>query len=156
MSTNIESHRSWADMLALIFSFLAAIVSFWGAAITYLSQAQIPEASLWPLPGFVLVDWLILGIAGFVVVFFCLRRRAVIWLRMTWLLTGAFIPLIILGAFSIGLWVMIAFFLAMMSTFILAIRQKSKWLESFGFLMFGSIINLGLLALILVIANSGG
>jgi hypothetical protein len=155
MSSKGDGRRSWLDLLALILSFLAAIVTFWGAVFTYLSQAQIPEASLWPLPGWMLINWFFVAVFGFIVAFFCLRRKTVGWLRMTWFLTGAFIPLIILGAFSIGLWVFIAFFFTMLSTIFIAIRQKSKWLESFGFLMLGSIINLGILILIIVIANLG-
>ncbi len=154
MSTNTESRWPWVDMLALLLSFLAAIVTFSGVVFTYVYQTQIAKAALWLLPGLMLIDWLFTGIAGFVAAFFCLRRKTIGWLRMTWLMTGAFIPLIILG-FSIGLWVLIAFLLAVMSTFITAIRQKSKWLESFGLLMLGSICNLGVLALIIISANSG-
>ncbi len=137
------------DMLAVVLSFLAAIVTFLGAIITFTSQGLITGASLWPLPGLVLVDWLLIGVIGFGVTFFSLRRKTVGWLRMTWLLTGAFIPLIILGAFSIGLFVLVAFFLAVISTFIIAIRHRIKWLESFGFLMLGSIGNLVILALMI-------
>jgi hypothetical protein len=148
MSANSESQRSWMDVLALFFSFLAAIVSLSGAIFTYATQAQIPEATLWPLPGFLLVDWLFIGIISFVVVSISLRRKTVGWLRLTWLLTGAFIPLIILGVVSIGLMVLIAFFFAVISTSIIAIRYRFKWLESFGILMLGSISNLLLLILI--------
>lgn len=149
MSANTDRGRPWVDMLALVLSFTAAMVTFLGAILTFASQDRIAGASLWPLPGLVLVDWLLIGVIGFVVTFFSLRRKAVGWLRMTWLLTGAFIPLIILGAFSIGLFVLMAFFLAVISTFIIAIRQRIKWLESFGFLMLGSIGNLVILALMI-------
>jgi hypothetical protein len=141
------------DLLAMFLSFLAAIVSISGAIFTYLSQAQIPEATLWPMPGLVLVDWLLIGVISFVVVSISLRRKTVGWLRMTWLMTGAFIPLIILGALSIGLLVLIAFFFAVISTFIIAIRYRFKWLESFGLLILGSISNL--LILILFIERLG-
>jgi hypothetical protein len=143
------------DLLAMFLSFLAAIVSISGAIFTYLSQAQIPEATLWPMPGLVLVDWLLIGVISFVVVSISLRRKTVGWLRMTWLMTGAFIPLIILGALSIGLLVLIAFFFAVISTFIIAIRYRFKWLESFGFLILGSISNLLILILFIERLGSG-
>jgi hypothetical protein len=155
MSTNNEHQRPWVATLALVLSFLAAVVTFFGAIVTYVSQAQVAQASLWPLPGLVLLDWLVIGVVSFISVFFSLRRKTVGWLRLTWLLTGAYIPLIILGAFSIGLLVMLAFFLAVISTFIIAIRHRSKWLESFGLLMLGSISNLVILALMIEYAGSG-
>jgi hypothetical protein len=149
MSTNSQGRRNWVDLLALLFSFLAAIVSITGAIFTYTTQAQIAGTTLWPLPGWVLIDWLITGFISFVVVSISLRKKTSAWLRMTWLLTGAFIPLIILGALSIGYLVLIAFFFAVISTFILAIRYRFKWLESFGILMFGSIGNLIILVFII-------
>ena len=155
MSTNGEIKRSWVDMLALVLAFFGAIVSCFGAVVTYLSQAQIPEASLWPLPGLILVDWLLIGSLSFVAVFFCLRRKSSTWRKLVWFMTGTFIPVIILGAFSIGLMALIAFFFVVISTFIIAIRQGSKWLESFGFLMLGSICNLGVIAAIIFLSTSG-
>jgi hypothetical protein len=154
MSANTESRRNWVDLLAMFLSFLVAIISLSGAIFTYLSQAQIPEATLWPMPGLVLVDWLLIGVISFVVVSISLRRKTVGWLRMTWLMAGAFIPLIILG-FSIGLIVMIAFFFEVISTFIIAIRYRFKWLESFGYLILGSISNLLILILFIERLGSG-
>ncbi len=154
MSASDESRRNWVDLLALFLSFLAAIVSISGAIFTYTSQAQIPEVTLWPLPGLVLVDWLLIGVISFVVVSISLRRKTAGWLRMTWLMTGAFIPLIILGALSIGLLVLIAFFFTVTSTFIIAIRYRFKWLENFGFLMLGSMSNLLILILIISLGSS--
>jgi hypothetical protein len=69
-------------------------------------------------------------------------------------MAGAFIPLIILG-FSIGLIVMIAFFFEVISTFIIAIRYRFKWLESFGYLILGSISNLLILILFIERLGSG-
>lgn len=155
MSTNGELRQSLVDILALVLSFLAAIVTFSGAIATYVSQAQISGEPLWPLPGLVLTDWLLVGVIGFVAAFFSLRRKTVEWLRMTWLMSGAFIPLIIVGALSIGPVVLIAFLLAIISTFIIAIRHGWRWLESLGFLMLGSIGNMVILVLIIVSAGSG-
>jgi hypothetical protein len=155
MSTNSQGRRNWVDLLALFLSFLAAIVSVSGALFTFTMQTQIGGATLWPLPGLLLIDWLIIGVISFVVVSISLRKKTTTWLRMTWLSTGAVIPLIILGALSIGIFVLVAFFFAVISTFIIAIRQNSKWLESFGFLMLGSIGNLVILSLIIVYAGTG-
>jgi hypothetical protein len=154
MNMDSESQSSWVDILALILSFLAAILSFGGAAYTYISQAQISATPLWPLPGIVLVDWVLLGTVGFIAAFFSLRKKTVGWMRSTWFLTGALIPILILGAFSIGPMVLIVFLLAAISTFIIAMRLRLKWLESFGLLMLGSISNLLILTLFIIYANS--
>src|SRR4030042_2594271 len=148
-----QRQRSWLDLLAMVLAFFTAIISFLGALATYLTQAQIPEAPLWPLPGLVLVDWVLLGSIGFFAVFLCFRHTSVKWLLLAWFITGALIPLIILGAFSIGLAVLIAFFLFVISTIILTIRQKGKWINSFAWLLLGSICNLGILFIIITLSQ---
>jgi hypothetical protein len=154
MNTDEKVKRSWVDMLALALAFFGAIVSFTGAVVTYLYLAQIADAPLWPLPGLVFVDWLLIGAVSFVVAFFCLRRKTAGWLKLIWFMTGTFIPVLILGASTIGILVLIAFLLEMISTFIISIRQESKWLASFINLMLGSICNLGVLAIIILLSNS--
>ncbi|OGN92754.1 MAG: hypothetical protein A2Z71_11140 [Chloroflexi bacterium RBG_13_50_21] len=148
-----QQQRSWLDLLAMVLAFFTAIISFLGALVTYLTQAQIPEAPLWPLPGLVLVDWVLLGSIGFFAVYLCFRHTSVKWLLLAWFITGTLIPLIILGAFSIGLAVLIAFFLFVISTIILTIRQKGKWINSFAWLMLGSICNLGILFIIITLSQ---
>jgi hypothetical protein len=145
--------NSWSGILALILAFFGAIVSFWGALVTYVSQAQNPEASLWPLPGLVLINWVFLGLMAFITAYLSFRQRSTKWVRLAWLITGMLIPLIVLGAFSIGLAVLVAFLLFVFSTIILAVRQESKWLESFVLLMFGAIVNLGILWIIIILGN---
>jgi hypothetical protein len=146
-----NQRRSWLDFLALALSFFGAIISFWGAFVTYLTQAQIPEASLWTLPGLVLVDWVLLGLVGFITTYFCFRQTSAKWLHVAWFITGTFIPLIILGAVSIGAGVLIAFLLFVVSTIILTIRQRGRLLASFGLLMLGSICNLGILLILITL-----
>jgi hypothetical protein len=141
------------DFLALVLSFLGAIVSIGGALLTYSSQAQIPDAPLWPLPGFVLLDWVIVGLMGFLATFLSFRQSSAKWMQVTWFITGTFIPLIVLGAFSIGSAVLIVFLLFVISTFILAIRRRAKWLECIGLLLLGAIFNLILLFIIITLGN---
>jgi hypothetical protein len=145
--------RSIVDLLALILAFVTATVSFFGALFTYVTEAQIAGVSLWPLPGLVLVDWILVGVLGFFATYFRLRRRSKRWLVACWVFSGAFIPLVILGAFSIGFMVLITFLLSLLATSILAFRNGTNWLESFGALMLGSIGNLAIL--MLVISLSG-
>jgi hypothetical protein len=153
MNTEVRRKSPWPDLIALLLAFSAAIITFLGAMLTYLSQAQIASAPLWPLPGLVLVDWTLLGSIGFVTAFFSLRKKTAGWFRMTWIITGTFIPIAILGAFSIGMVVIISFLLFVFSTVIIALRYREKWLESFGLLMLGSLGNLAILMAIITLSN---
>jgi hypothetical protein len=155
MKKNNDRRSSWLDFLALVLSFFGVIVSIVGAFITFSSQAQIAETRLWPLPGFVLLDWVILGLIGLLTAYICIQQSSAKWLRVTWFATGSLIPLIILGGFSIGPFVLIAFLLFVISTMILAIRNRAKWLESFGQLLLGAIVNLIVLLTIIFLGNRG-
>ncbi len=153
MSQEGRQRRSLADLLALLLAFTAAVITFLGALVTYLGQEKISVTPLWPLPGLVLAEWVLLGVVGFITAFFSLRKKNTGWFRATWVITGTFIPLIILGAFSIGPMVLLSFLILFFSTVVIAIRYRDKWLESFGLLMLGSIGNLLILMLIITLSN---
>jgi hypothetical protein len=153
MNQNEERKWSWMDVLGLILGFLAAILSFFGGSFTYLSQLNNGEVTLWPLPGMILLDWVVVGVLVFFAAFFILRRRSKVWLLLTWVFTGSFIPLIILGAFSIGYMVLITFLFSLIATALMAFRKGINWLESFGALMIGSIGNLAILMLIITLSG---
>jgi hypothetical protein len=153
MSEPSEIKPSGLDLIALIFAFLAVTLSFLVAVITYISQAQIAEVPLWPLPGLVLTDWILVGVMGFFATFIGLRKRSIVWQIIPWIFSGSYIPLIILGEFSIGFMVLITFLLSILSTIILAFRNRTSWLISFGGLMIGSIGNLAILMLIISLSG---
>ena len=148
-----EQKRSWVELLALVLAFLGAMISFVGASFIYLSQAQVAETNLWPLPGLALLDWVLSGSLVVIAVFFSLTRASKRWRAATWLFTGALIPLIILGVFSIGPLVLLSFLLFVISTAILALRSRSNWLVSFGMLMLGSMGNLAILLVIITLSE---
>jgi hypothetical protein len=143
----------WLRLTVQVFSFLAMVISLGAAAAIYSTQAQDSTTTLWPLPGLVLLDWVLIGIIGFMSTYLVLRGVKGKWLRAAWIITGTFIPLIILGAFSIGFFVLIAFILYVISIIILTVQRKSQWLLSFGLLMLGSIINLVLLLIMITLGN---
>jgi hypothetical protein len=139
--------------LSLGLSFFGAIASILGAFITYSSQARIPEATLWPLPGLILLYWSLLGIIGLLITYLSVKQNHVIWLKAAWFITGTFIPLIILGTFSIGLGVLIVELLFLIATIILTIRQRAKWLECFGLWILGAICSLLILLVMITLGN---
>jgi hypothetical protein len=153
MNNEIAPHRPWIDFFALIFALLGAIVSVGGAVLVYISQLQFGQTPLWLLPGFVLLDWAILGLVCFLTIFLNIRQYSIKWLEATLFITGTFVPLIVLGAFSIGPLVLIGFMFFLISTLIQSFRQKVKWLKSFGLFLFGLICNLGFLLIIIFLGN---
>ncbi len=144
---------SKADFIGIALSIIGAVISVVVPVALYGSlKAGVGTASLWPLR-LMLVDWALLGLLGFVAAFLSFQLCSGGWLRATWFISGAFIPVIILGAASIGPYVLISFGLAMVSSLVLAIQARSKWLENFGLLMLGVVINLGIVYLVITLGN---
>jgi len=152
---DMEKQNQWVDTIAIVLALIGALASTAGAALIGLSQIQATGMSLWPLPGLVLLDWLILGIAGILGAFQTVRSADQKWLQAIWLVTGAFVPLIILGAFSIGPFVLITYVLYLISTLILAVRRHPKWLECFGSFLLGLSANLGILLIVIYLGQPG-
>lgn len=153
MDNLTERHIPRADFVGLAAALIGAIISIAGAGGVYLSQVSPGMAPLWPLPGFVLLDWALVGIIDFIAAYYVFRWSSINWQQATWAFTGALIPLIILGAFSIGPLVLITFILFVVSIVLFALSKKPKWLASIGALALGIIINLGFLLLVITLAN---
>ena len=153
MNTDDEKRISRADFFSLALSVLAALISLIGAVAVYSDQVQFSVSSLWPLPGLVLLIWAVIGVVGFVATYLTYKRGWVWWKRATWFISGTYVPLVILGAFSIGPIVLIAFLLYLLSTILLAIGRGPRWLENLGILILGGAINLGILLAIISLAN---
>ncbi len=145
---------SWPELIALSAAFIGAIICLVGSLAFYVSQIQFSGPSqLWPLPGMVLLWWALLGVFGFIAVYLAVRQTFTGWLHASIFLTGAFLPLVILGAFSIGIFVLIGFLFFLVSMLILALRKRAKLLESFGLFILGAICNLGLLYLMITLGR---
>ena len=154
MNDNQQTPISRGDFIGLVVAFVGGILCVIGAIWTYVSQVQFGASPMWPLPGLVLLDWVILGIIGFAAAYITFRKNVVIWQQATWAISGAFIPLIILGGLSIGPFALIQFGLFMVSSLVLSVQRRPKWLENFGLLMLGAIINLVVLSAIITLGGS--
>ncbi len=102
MNDNQQTPISRGDFIGLVVAFVGGILCVIGAIWTYVSQVQFGASPMWPLPGLVLLEWAILGIVGFAAAYITFGKNVVIWQQATWAISGAFIPLIVLGALSIG------------------------------------------------------
>jgi hypothetical protein len=128
--------------LSIILAGFSAILSIGGAALFYGYQAAIQGARLWPLPGLVLLVWLLLGV-GVLVSVLLSRREGGKYIEIPWALSGAMIPYAILGTFSIGTLVFIAFLFGTGASINLTsqVQRTRKWLSGVVFLAIGAVAN---------------
>ncbi len=152
MENLTDRHIPRADFIGLASALISGLFSVGAAIGMYRPLAQGVSGSLWPLR-FLLLDWALIGIIDFIAAYFVFRWSSSRWQLASLALTGALIPIIIMGAYSIGPLVLIAFVLFVVSYVLFALCRKPKWLESIGALALGIIVNLGLLLLLITLAN---
>lgn len=153
MTAEVSKHNQWTNFVALILAFIGALIAEGGSLMILIDQAQMPGSLVWPLPGLVLMDWAILGTFGFLGAYFGIEPLSAYWRKVAWFVAGALIPLVILGAFSIGPFVLVSLLFFLASTIIITIQKKGKWLEHLGLFMVSAVCNLGLLLLFTALGN---
>jgi hypothetical protein len=128
-----------------IFATLSAAVSLGGGIGFAAQQASAPGESIWPLPGLVLLDWAALGVIGFTGILLAENPQDLAWFGASWFVTGALLPLAILGAFSIGPFVFISLVALLIAVILTSLQLKLSPLPHLKFLFIGIIANLALL-----------
>lgn len=58
-------NKRWIEFLASGLGAIGALIAIAGPILVLGSQPSGPGSSVWPLPGLVLIDWAVLGVAGF-------------------------------------------------------------------------------------------
>jgi hypothetical protein len=142
--------RSWLYILSVSLAFLGAVIALVGAISFFQAQTQSPGDSVWPLPGLALVDWVAFSVLGFLGVWFSNKSDNTASLNGAWLAVGALAPLVILGAFSIGLFVLITELLLLIASIIVTFRRSNSNYRPIGLAMVGVIGNLGLFFMFLL------
>ena len=131
-----------------IFAALSAAISL-GGGIGFAAQqaglASAPGESIWPLPGLVLLEWAAFGVIGLMGILLAENPHALSWLSASWFVLGAFLPLVILGALSIGPYVLLSLIALLIATLLTSWQLKISSLPRLKFLLIGMIANLGLL-----------
>ena len=83
------------------------ILAFFGAAncivVPFLFVAG--QSPLWPLPGLYMVEIALLGLAGFLSVMKATPQSPK-WMQLTWIVAGCLLAFVILGAWTIGLFLL--------------------------------------------------
>jgi hypothetical protein len=142
-----------ADLVTTLMAFLGALAAVGGALLFYNQQAQLSGSSVWPLPGLVFLLWAGLGILGLAGAFLSNRSTSSFWRIILPLSTGALLPLVVLGAFSIGAFVFISMLFLLAATVLIITQKKLRWLDALNFGMLGVIISLGLMLLFIALGQ---
>jgi hypothetical protein len=130
-----------------IFAALSAAVALGGGIGFAAQQASFASApgAIWPLPGLVLLDWAALGMVGFMGILLAEDPHNLSWFGASWFVIGAFLPLVILGALSIGPFVFISLVALLIAAILTSLQLKISPLPRLKFLLIGMVANFGLL-----------
>ena len=91
----------------------------------------------------ILIDWGVMGVLGFFGALRGANPLGFAWLKASWFAAGALLPYVVLGAFSIGPYVLVSTLFILASAILLTIAVQAKWLEHLKFLLAGVVCNLG-------------
>jgi hypothetical protein len=141
-----------------IFATLSAAVAL-GGGIGFAAQqaalASAPGESIWPLPGLVLLEWAAFGMIGFMGILLAENPHTQPWLNASWFVLGAFLPLVILGALSIGPYVFLSLVALLIAALLTSWQLKVSLLPRIKFLLIGIVANFGLLLGVILLAQPG-
>ncbi len=132
---------------------LGAGIALTGALGIGASQLDTPGASIWPMPGLVLLEWAGLGLLGFVGLIAEGSWKRTFDLVDTWFVVGALIPLMVIGAFSIGPFVLLSLLAFLVAVLLASVQAKGNWLRYLKALLIGAIANFALLYLFITLGR---
>jgi len=101
-----------------------------------------------------LMDWAILGVLGFLAAYLGTKPLPGYWTKAAWFVAGALIPLMVLGALSIGPLVLLTLVFLTASAVLESIHNQQSMLAALGLLAMGLILNLGLLLVLIAIGGN--
>jgi hypothetical protein len=130
-----------------------ALLCVGGAASFWQSQLSSPDASLWPLPALVLLEWMLLGVMGTIAAFGDQRAERSLWTTIRWAVCGALFGLLILGLFSIGPLVLFAALSFLGAAMLTDHRYQRRVNAPLGVLTAGTVGNVGLLLTLISLAH---
>jgi hypothetical protein len=151
---NDNGMKSLSRIIQWTLGALGAGIALLGALGIGASQPNAPGVSIWPMPGLVLLEWAVLGLLGFVGFIAEASWKRVINLTVTWYVVGALIPMMVIGAFSIGLLVLMTLLAFLVAALLASTQAKENWLRIFKTLLIGAISNLALLVLFIILGRA--
>jgi len=137
--------------IGLLFNSSGAAVCLGGAAAFWSLQASTAEGTLWPLPAIALLDWGILGFGGLLLA--RLGDAAPGWPgRGLWAIGGALLPFGVIGALSIGPFVMLSAVLFLLGAAFSSLTRSKITGQDLRWLAGGLVGNLLLLLTFVALA----
>jgi hypothetical protein len=143
-------------LIRWILAALSAAIALGGGigfATQQASLASAPGESIWPLPGLVLLEWAAFGVVGFMGVLLAENPQYLAWFGASWFVTGAFLPLVVLGALSIGPFVLLSLVALLVAVLLTSLQLKLSLLPRFKLLLIGIVANFGLLLGLILLAQ---
>lgn len=142
-----------ARIAALVSAGLGLVICVLGAAIIAGSQAMPVEESIFPLPGLILIDWAVIGVLGFISGIVAFDPHYQRLGRAVWIVVGALLPLMVLGALSIGPLVLASMLCFLVSAILVAVNNRTGLLTNLGYLFVGVIVNLVIILGLILLAS---
>jgi hypothetical protein len=136
-------------IVALIVALSGATLAVVGASLVLLQQTHGPIWQLFPLPFLALFDWALFGLAGAVLLTLSVIHDNPRDLKAAWFAGGALLPLGVLGAFSIGAYVLLTSLLLLAPAVFMTIRSRLVLLPNLGWCLLGALANLSVLLLLI-------
>lgn len=143
-------------IISILLSVTGGILATAAAGAFTAQQANISGSDIFPMPFLALLDWGILGIAGAVYIILAELRSEPRQLQGAWGILGAYIPLILLGALTIGPLALVSAAFLLVAAMILTVRYKAPYLRQLGFLVIGGLVNLVILIALILLARVSG
>jgi len=134
-----------------ILGAVGMLTATYGAAVFWVQQGAISGREIWPLPALVLIEWALLGLAGFWGVSFGSSSGR--GNKTAWFASGALLPMGILGGFSIGPLVLLSLLPLLAAALIAAVRTKFRLLSGLGWFGIGALANLLFMLLLIMLSN---
>jgi hypothetical protein len=139
------------EFVRRVFTAAGAAVCIAGAAAFWSLEAATTAGPVWPLPALALLDWGVLGFAGFLAAGPGTPPAADGSRQRQWLIGGALLPLGAVGALSIGPFVFLAALLFLASPGWEALAHSRIGIRDLLWLAGGMVGNLVLLLLFIAL-----
>jgi hypothetical protein len=139
--------------ISLLSAILGAMLAIAAAGLLLVHEVDSAFASVFPMPFLVLLEWAAFGIAGAVSIIRTELRSDISHLRAAWGIVGGYVPLIYLGALSIGSLALISAVLLFGPTLLLTLRSRLPIMRHLAILGIGAIGNLVLLFAFIALAR---
>jgi hypothetical protein len=143
-------------LIRWILAALSAAIAL-GGGIGFAAQqaglASAPGETIWPLPGLVLLEWAAFGVVGFMGILLTENPSNLSWFSASWFVIGAFLPLVVLGALSIGPFVFLSLVALLIAAVLTCLQLKISLLPRLKYLLIGIVANLGLLLGLILLAQ---